>query len=33
MKNNETCIGCGTILESDGTCNGCGFDATEVDIY
>jgi len=24
---------CGAILEPDGTCNSCGFDATEVDIY
>lgn len=24
---------CGAELESDGTCNSCGFDATEIDIY
>lgn len=29
----QKCIGCNSELESDGTCNSCGFDATEIDIY
>mgnify|MGYP005998921435 CR=1 FL=1 len=31
-KRKSTCY-CGAELEEDGTCNNCGFDATECDIY
>lgn len=33
MKNPKCPCGCGTTLEDDGTCNNCGFDATEIDLY